>query len=201
MSEPAPLFSPLKPKTTEPRLWTGETFIADPWRVLADDAPFPIGGHAIVSLPRWREEQATLAALGVPIGIIVQSSETIDVETDDLARLSVVALVFPKFTDGRAYSAARRLRENGYAGEIRATGDVLLDQLPLMLRAGFSTFEITNVATIRALDAAPLPAVSRVYQAGAEATDHGWRSRRGARSGGTAMTGTARSPSRLSREL
>ncbi len=191
MSEPAPLFSPLKPKTTEPRLWTGETFTADPWQVLGDDAPFPIGGHAIVSLDRWRADQATLAALGVPVGIIVQSSEVIDTETDDLARISVVALAFPKFTDGRAYSAARRLRESGYAGEIRATGDVLLDQLPLMLRAGFSAFEITNAATIRALEAAPLPAVSRVYQAGAEGADHGWRPRRG----------SARSPSGPSREL
>lgn len=186
MSEPAPLLSPLKPKTTEPRLWTGETFIADSWQALDDDAPFPIGGHAIVSLARWRAEQATLAAFGVPIGIILQSSETIDTETDDLARISVVALAFPKFTDGRAYSAARRLREIGYAGEIRATGDVLLDQLPLMLRAGFSAFEITNAATIRALEAAPLPAMSRVYQAGAEVADHGWRPRRG----------SARSPSR-----
>jgi uncharacterized protein (DUF934 family) len=178
MSEPAPLFSPLKPKTTEPRLWTGSSFIPDPWQVLGDDAPFPIGGQTMVSLTRWRAEQATLAALGVPVGIVVQSSEAFDAETDDLARLSVIALVFPKFTDGRAYSTARRLRESGYVGEIRATGDVLLDQMPLMLRAGFSTFEIASSATIRALEAAPLPAVSHVYQTGAEVADQAWRSRR-----------------------
>ncbi len=180
MSEPAPLFSPLKPATTEPRLWTGASFVADPWRVIGDDEPFPIGGHALVSLTRWRAEQATLAALGVPAGVIVQPTEVLDFASDDVARLAAIALAFSKFTDGRAYSTARRLRENGYAGELRAIGDVLLDQLPLMLRAGFTTFEIVNAATIRALEAAPVPAVSRVYQAGTETAAHPWRSRRAA---------------------
>ncbi len=178
MSEPAPLFSPLKPATTEPRLWTGTSFVPDPWRTIADTEPFPIGGQAIVSLTRWRAEQPALAALGAPVGVVVQSSEALDFDTDDVNRLAVIALVFPKFTDGRAYSTARRLRESGYAGEIRATGDVLLDQLPLMLRAGFTTFEIVNAATIHALEVAPLPAVSRVYQSGAETATRGWRSRR-----------------------
>lgn len=178
MSEPAPLFSPLKPATTEPRLWTGSSFVADPWKVIGDDAAFPIGGQAIITLARWRADQATLAGLGVPVGVVVQPADTLDIETDDVARLAVIALVFPKFTDGRAYSTARRLRESGYTGEIRAVGDVLLDQLPLMLRAGFTAFEITSAATIRALEAAPLPAVSRVYQAGAETSARDWRSRR-----------------------
>jgi phosphoadenosine phosphosulfate reductase len=179
MSEPAPLLSPLKPALTEPRLWKSNGFITDPWRLLPDDTSYPIDGYGIVSLTRWRAEQP---ALGVPAGIIVQPSEALDTATDDIARLSVIALVFPKFTDGRAYSLARRLRESGYAGEIRAVGDVLLDQLPLMLRAGFDSFEITNAATIRALGSSPLPAVSRVYQTGAETAPRDWRSRRIGRS-------------------
>lgn len=178
MSEPAPLLSPLKPIVIAPRLWKGAGFVADPWRTVADDEPFPIDGHAIVSLARWRAEQPALAALGVPVGVAVPPSEALDPETDDIARLTIIALVFPKFTDGRAYSLARRLREGGFAGEIRATGDVLLDQLPLMLRAGFDAFEITNAATASALEAAPLPAVSRVYQAGAEIGAREWHSRR-----------------------
>ena len=186
MSEPAPLLSPLKPATTAPVLWTERGVVSDPWCVIGDDVPFPIGGYAIVSLARWRAEQASLAALGVPAGVIVQAAESIDLETDDVSRLAVIALVFPKFTDGRAYSTARRLREGGYAGEIRATGDVLLDQIPLMLRAGFTTFEITHAATVRALETAPLPAVSRVYQSGTETAAHGWRPRRAARTGITA---------------
>jgi phosphoadenosine phosphosulfate reductase len=177
MSEPAPLFSPLKPATAEPRLWAPSGFAADVWRTIDDDAPLPIAGHAIISLARWRAEQTTLAALGVPIGIVVQPSEALDFEADDISRLAVVALVFPKFTDGRAYSTARRLRGIAYAGEIRATGDVLLDQIPLMLRAGFTSFEITSASTIHALEAASLPAVSRVYQASAESAAYRWQSR------------------------
>ena len=135
-------------------------------------------GHAIVSLDRWRAEQASLVALGVPVGVKVQPGDVLDAAADDIARLSLIALVFPKFTDGRAYSTARHLRDVlGYRGEIRATGDVLLDQLPLMLRCGFDAFEIVNAATVRALEQAPIPAVSRVYQRGAEATASIWRSR------------------------
>jgi uncharacterized protein (DUF934 family) len=185
MSEPAPLLSPLAPDTAEPRLWTGTSFVTDPWRVISDDEPFPIGGHALVTIARWRSEQATLAALGVAVGATVQSSETLDFATDDIPRLAVIALRFPKFTDGRPYSTARRLREGGYTGEIRAIGDVLLDQLPLMLRAGFTAFEITSAASIRALENAPLPAVSRVYQGATETANRDWCSRRAA--GGSAQ--------------
>jgi phosphoadenosine phosphosulfate reductase len=178
MSEPAPLLSPLKPATTEARLWTARGFVADAWRMIGDDVAFPIAGYAIISLARWRAEQPTLAALGAPIGIVVQPSETLDVVSDDTGRLAVIALAFPKFSDGRAYSTARRLREAGYAGDIRATGDVLLDQIPLMLRAGFTSFEIVSAATINALETAPLPALSRTYQAGVEMTERTFRSRR-----------------------
>ena len=75
---------------------------------------------------------------------------------------------------------ARRLREWDYRGEVRATGDVLIDQLPLMLRAGFDAFEIRHAATMRALEAAPIPAVSRVYQSAAEPATVDWKSRRSA---------------------
>ena len=118
-------------------------------------------------------------ALGVPIGGRVEAAEMIDPESDDIARLAVIALVFPKFTDGRAYSTARRLRETaGYRGQIRATGDVLLDQLPLMLRCGFDAFEIVNAVTIRELEARPVPAIARVYQPATETSARTWQSRR-----------------------
>ena len=59
-----------------------------------------------------------------------------------LAGVKLVVLHFPKFTDGRAYSQARLLRERlGYTGGLRATGAVLLDQLPFLLRCGFDSFE------------------------------------------------------------
>ena len=59
-----------------------------------------------------------------------------------LGRLKLIVLHFPKFTDGRAYSQARLLRGRlGYRGELRATGSVLRDQLPFLLRCGFDSFE------------------------------------------------------------
>ena len=183
MSEPTPLLAPLKPAAVPAHLWDGTRFLPDNWRTIADGDALPIDGRAIVSLDRWRAEQAALVALGVPIGGRVEAAEMIDPESDDIARLAVIALVFPKFTDGRAYSTARHLREvMGYRGQIRATGDVLLDQLPLMLRCGFDAFEIVDAATIQALKTSPVPAVSRVYQGGAVATGSAWNSRRAARS-------------------
>lgn len=55
-------------------------------------------------------------------------------------RLRLIEISFPRFRDGRGYSAARILRENGYAGELRAEGDVLVDQIVFMRRCGFDSF-------------------------------------------------------------
>ena len=183
MAEPSPLLAPLKPALVAPRLWRNGRFVADDWRMVSGDEAVPVSGRAIISLSRWRQEQPNLAALGVPIGIRVEPAEAIDPETDDLARLGVIALVFPKFTDGRAYSTARRLREWGYRGEIRATGDVLIDQLPLMLRAGFDAFEISHAATIRALETGTLPAIPHIYQSPPESATLDWKSRRALKRG------------------
>ena len=86
----------------------------------------------------------------------------IEVCLEDIERID---LNFPKFTDGRAYSQARLLRERlGYRGGLRATGAVFLDQLPFMLRCGFDSFEVTNAPTLRALEAGQLPGSPLHYQ-------------------------------------
>ena len=72
----------------------------------------------------------------VTIANDVAISELYEQSTD----ADIVELTFPKFVDGRAYSQARRLRLSGFSGDIRATGDVLLDQVFLMKRCGFSSF-------------------------------------------------------------
>jgi uncharacterized protein (DUF934 family) len=74
-----------------------------------------------------------------------------------------VILDFPKYTDGRAYSQARLLRErHGYRGELRATGNVLRDQLLLMRRCGFDAYEVD--ARGAAGFAASMSAVTHAYQ-------------------------------------
>jgi len=179
MSEPTPLLPPVKPQTIAPRLWKAGRFVADAWRVVADGDVIPPGAAIIVPLARWRAERADLLARGAPTGVSVQPADVLDPAGDEVARVGLFALAFPKFSDGRAYSTARRLREVwGFEGEVRATGDVLLDQVPLMLRCGFDALEITNAATARALENNPIPAVSRIYQSVEVPGAVAWHSRR-----------------------
>lgn len=115
----------------------------DNFVALADDAPLPSEGAVLVSLARWQKEREALLARGQPVGVRLKSDESPELISDGLGRLGLIALEFPKFRDGRAYSYARILRERyGYRGELRAVGDVLMEQLHFMLRTGFNAFEI-----------------------------------------------------------
>ena len=95
-----------------------------------------------------------------------------------LDRLSLVEVSFPSFRDGRGYSSARVLREAGYAGELRAQGDVLVDQIPFMRRCGFDSFapeaEIDEAVLKAALDRYELH-----YQAAADPAVPVWKLRHG----------------------
>jgi uncharacterized protein (DUF934 family) len=104
----------------------------------------------IVSLEQWQAQRDALLARGTPLGIRLRSDQPPQLIAADLASFTVVALEFPKFRDGRAYSYARLLRERyGYKGELRAVGDVLLEQLFFMLRTGFDVFELQSADPLR----------------------------------------------------
>ena len=97
-------------------------------------------------------------------GVSWTNNRDIDDLVPWLGRLAVVALVFPSFRDGRAYSQARLLRErHGYDGELRATGQVLRDQFVFMSRAGFDAFEVKKDADADAF-AATVQRYSVFYQ-------------------------------------
>ena len=114
---------------------------ADPFTAVADDQPIP-PGDVIISLTRFQSEGERLLSEGRQVGVRVVPDEEVEVLAYDLARIAVVALEFPKFRDGRPFSAARILRERlAYAGEVRAVGDVLLEQARFMIRCGFDAFE------------------------------------------------------------
>ena len=116
--------------------------VEDPWLKLADAAAVPSDGMVLVSFARWREARAALLARRGPVGVALSNTDPVESLASDTARLDLIALHFPKFSDGRAYSQARLLRERlGYQGELRAIGGVLQDQLPFMLRCGFDSFE------------------------------------------------------------
>ena len=122
--------------------------IDDPWSHIADEVAIPASGQVIVGLKRWREERDSLIKRKDPAGVRLQSDHTAGDVVDDLEHLGVVALAFPVFKDGRAYSNARRLRErHGYTGEIRAIGNVLRDQYLFMLRCGFDALEVKEGET------------------------------------------------------
>ena len=115
----------------------------DPWTTLADEAETIPDGAVIVSLERWQAGREALLGRNAPLGLRLRSDQSPAQLVDDLPRFALVALEFPKFGDGRAYSYARLLRERyGYQGEVRAVGDVLRDQLVFMHRCGFDAFEI-----------------------------------------------------------
>jgi uncharacterized protein (DUF934 family) len=115
-----------------------ETFVH-----VADDDPFPDDGAILISAARFLADPEALLGRGGETGVIWPNNLAVDDLVPYLDRLAVVALVFPTFRDGRAYTQARLLRErHGFRGELRATGQILRDQFMFMLRAGFDAFEV-----------------------------------------------------------
>ncbi len=122
-----------------------DEFIDDPWVAVADDEALPEGAPAIVGLARWQAERGVLAGRNAPLGIRLRADQPPAEIAEDLDRFQVIALEFPVFGDGRAYSYARLLRErHGYRGELRAVGNVLRDQALFMRRCGFDAFEVAE---------------------------------------------------------
>jgi uncharacterized protein (DUF934 family) len=126
-------------------LITADGFKPDPFVTLADDAALPEESGAIVSLARFRKDREALLSRNAPIGVRLKAEESPEQLGEDVHRLSVMALEFPKFRDGRAFSWARQLRTRlGFAGEVRAVGDFLYDQIAHQRRVGFDAWEITE---------------------------------------------------------
>ncbi len=114
---------------------------------VVDDAPLPPDGAILISAARFLEDPEAISRRLGKTGVVWPNNRDVDDLVPYLDRLAAVALVFPTFRDGRAYSQARLLRERFlYHGELRATGQVLRDQFVFMLRAGFDAFEVRKQA-------------------------------------------------------
>ena len=120
---------------------------ADNWTVLRlekNDTPndiFVPNGKIIMPLKVWQAQRDVLQAR-TELGVWLASDERAEDLKNDLAKFSVIAVDFPKFADGRGYTIAHRLRARlGYAGELRAIGDVLRDQMFYLQRVGFDAFD------------------------------------------------------------
>jgi len=134
------------------------------------DAPVPEGAAVIVPDGRLIAD-ASLLRRDAPTGVIWPNNRKVSELAPYVDRLALIALVFPVFKDGRAYSQARIVREQyGFGGELRATGQVLRDQFLFMLRAGFDAFEVTKDA-----DAAAFAETIRRYSVFYQPTGDGRR--------------------------
>jgi uncharacterized protein (DUF934 family) len=129
------------------RVIRGRKVENDVWEVAGlppheDLATLP-GGPVIVPLALWKERRAELEARRAPLGVWLKPDDDPAEISSDLDKFSVVAVHFPKFTDGRGYSTAVLLRTRyGYRGELRAFGDVGRDQLFYLARCGFDAFRL-----------------------------------------------------------
>lgn len=115
----------------------------DPWVYIDDNTPLTKEAAAILSLDRWRIETAKAGWEDSNCGILLQPDDDPELDASMLAHVPIIALQFPTFLDGRAYSQANLLRSRyHYKGELRAVGDVLRDQLMLMHHCGFTSFAL-----------------------------------------------------------
>jgi uncharacterized protein (DUF934 family) len=130
----------------------------DTWRTAGgEDGPQPhppVRANSLLTLEQWHAVRDTWPA-DLKAGVIVANAVDIETLADDLPRLGLVVLQFPKWVDGRAYTQARLLRTRyRFGGEVRATGDVLVDMVPLLARTGFDAAQLRRDQQIEAAERA-----------------------------------------------
>ncbi|KQZ54973.1 oxidoreductase [Rhizobium sp. Root149] len=163
------------------RIWTENGFVdADPWIIETDEVKAGEGQTALLTIDELIERADNSNDVG--FGVLVKPADDVSRLEPYLYRLALIAVAFPAFNDGRGFSHASLLRERlGYANELRAVGDVLIDQVPLMLRCGFDSFAVTNETALRRLSENRLPGIAVHYQPTARAATGGeaysWRRR------------------------
>jgi uncharacterized protein (DUF934 family) len=124
------------------RIIRDRAIVDDDFVHVPDDREVPASARPIVTLARYTEATAELLQRHPALGVRV-SSDTLPSDIPELARLALLAIEFPRFTDGRGYSVARMLRDrHGFTGELRAVGWVLRDNLFYLERCGFDAFEL-----------------------------------------------------------
>ena len=129
-------------ENTWPRLVLAEG--EAPENVALGDAPL------LYPLAVWQAQRTAILERAQPVGVWLDNHEAPETLAGDLEHLAVIAINFPKFTDGRGYSTARLLRErHAFQGELRAIGDVQRDQVHNLRRCGFDAFELRDGLDIK----------------------------------------------------
>lgn len=135
------------------------------------DSPEAIGEQPAVTLDAFLDQSNATA-------VRLEPDEDARLLIPHLDRLALIEIAFPKFRDGRGYSSARILREAGYKGELRAQGDVLVDQIAFMRRCGFDSFAPESPLNEKAV-AASVARYPNVYQRAADDAVPVWKLRHG----------------------
>lgn len=138
------------------------------WAFVDDGEALPATGCVSVTLARFKAEREDLLKRNMMIGVRLAPGDDPHDLTEDLNRIGLIEISFPKYADGRGYSQAQLLRRRlGYESELRAVGDVLRDQALLMVRSGFDAVLLAN-ADLAGFEAA-LAEYKYAYQS--DATD------------------------------
>lgn len=146
-------------------LFKDGAFIADPFHAWAEGDDAGSVSYKHIPLPVFLAHREAVLANPHPVGLLVNPADNVELVREDLGRFASIAINFPAFTDGRGYSSARLIAERyGYTGELRAVGDVLADQIPLMRRCGITTFAVKHEPTRKALVEGKLATVDLFYQ-------------------------------------
>ncbi len=161
------------------RIWRETGFVEnDPWVIETEEVKATEEQKPLLDLDALiaRADESN----DVGLGVLIKPADDVRRLEPYLYRLEIVAVAFPAFNDGRAFSHASLLRERlGYANELRAVGDVLIDQVPLMLRCGIDSFAVTNETALKRLAENRLPAIPHYYQPTARDAETGkgysWR--------------------------
>ncbi len=160
------------------KIWNETGFVTDdPWILETEEIKAGSNEKAVLGLDDFLAKTDETG-----LGVLINPADDVRKLEGHLDRLALVAVAFPAFNDGRAFSHASLLRSRlGFTGEVRAIGDVLIDQIPLMLRCGIDSFAVTNATALKRLAENRLPGIDNHYQPTARASEdvgsYSWRRR------------------------
>ncbi|MCQ4629703.1 DUF934 domain-containing protein [Shinella sp. CPCC 100929] len=160
------------------KIWNEAGFVTDdPWILETEEVKAGSNEKAVLGLDDFLAKTDETG-----LGVLINPADDVRKLEGHLDRLALVAVAFPAFNDGRAFSHASLLRSRlGFTGEVRAVGDVLIDQIPLMLRCGIDSFAVTNATALKRLAENRLPGIENHYQPTARASEdagsYSWRRR------------------------
>ncbi|RUU32629.1 DUF934 domain-containing protein [Mesorhizobium sp. M6A.T.Ca.TU.002.02.2.1] len=151
---------------TATRLWTPTGFSEDEWSHAESADALSGNGRFILPLQVFLDlDPVVRRSAKERIGVLLQPGDQLEKIADLLDQTSLVALAFPAFSDGRSFSKGELLRSrHRFEGAVRATGQVLVDQLPHMLRLGFDEFEVSHPVLLKRLEAGRTGGLPLHYQ-------------------------------------